>query len=75
MDFREVYVAGKITDSSNARKIGWRLIGIYTTEDAAVEACTSKRDFVRCFDLNKTLEQQGSTLKNIRFPVKKAKSL
>lgn len=71
MPIAEVFVAGRITDSSNARKVGWRLLGIYTTEDGAVEACTTKRDFVRCFNTDKTLEEQGSSLKNIRFPLKK----
>lgn len=73
MTTKEVFVAGRVTDSSNPRKLGWRLLGIFTTEELAVVACKTKRDFVRCFDADVLLEDQGNSLVKIWFPLKKGK--
>ncbi len=73
METEDIWVAGKITDNSDPKRVAWRLIGIYTEEAKAVKACTSKNDFVRPFALNVRVEDLGKRLKEIRFPLREKK--
>lgn len=70
---KEMFVAGRVTDASTPRKLGWRLLGIFSTEQNAVDSCRTKRDFVRVFDVDVPLEEQSNSLAKIWFPLKKEK--
>ena len=70
----EVHVAGRVTDTSDKKRLVWRLLGLFTDEKMAVAACKTKRDFVRCFDLDVAIENQGMRLSTVWFPLKKEKS-
>lgn len=73
MPNREVWISGRVTDASTPKKLGWRLLGVFTTEDGAVDACRTKRDFVRVFTADVLLEDQNTSLSKIWFPLKKEK--
>ena len=69
----EVHVAGRVTDASNKKRLAWRLLGIFSTEKLAIKACTTIKDFVRRFDLDVPIEDQGAKLSTVWFPLKKEK--
>lgn len=73
MDCNELFLAGRVTDTSTPKKLGWRLLGVFTTEDKAIQACRGKRDFVRVFDVDVPFEDQTIKLSKIWFPLKKEK--
>ena len=67
----DVWVTGRVTDASNPRRLGWRLLAICTDEAHAIEACSTKQDFIRPFAMNtKVLDGR---LKEIRFPLREKK--
>ena len=56
---------GYLEDGSPA----WDLQGVFDTEDAAVSACESLRDFIGPVTLNQGLPQEGVEWPNCRYPL------
>lgn len=65
----QLWVCGKHRGSLKEDHPAWELQGVFDTEDAAVEACTSTSDFVGPVLLNQHLPQDATEWPNCRFPL------
>jgi hypothetical protein len=64
----DVYITGRITDSSNPRRLAWKLMGISTRREDAEALCETNHDFVRPAPLNQPLASLFVKPEDIVFP-------
>ena len=69
MNTPTLWVCGKHRGTAEDGSAAWDLQGVFDTEAAAVDACTTLRDFVGPVPLNQRLPQGATEWPNCRYPL------